>query len=96
MSSSVSMWNVATGVLIAIIAIYFLLPTKERASAECDSRAIEHSLVGTDKSRHKNLCMIASGFKRNTVCEDGHWNQEADRCYSYGWEIWVEGAVISR
>lgn len=66
------------------------------ASADCNARAIEAKLGGSDKARHKNLCMKAHGFKRNTTCsENGMANQEAKECYSPGWQFWVREEMLA-
>ena len=91
-----SVGSVFAGVVLALLGVNLLLPTKERASADCDARAVEHRLEGTDKARHKNLCMMSQGYKRNTVCDGLGVNQEGDLCYSYAWQFWVEGAMIVR
>jgi hypothetical protein len=70
--------------------------SQHEASTGCDARAVEVRLTGTDKSRHKNLCMAAAGYKRTLVCEKfGLASTDAEVCFAPWWKFWTSEAMLA-
>jgi hypothetical protein len=87
-------WILVVGVLAALGGCSF--EDKSRASADCDARAVEARLIDIDKARHKNLCMRAKGYKRNTSCGDRSLDQSGrPECFTSRWNFWVEEEALA-
>ncbi len=89
--------------LLAVVALVVFVGAavlfgqfQHEASTGCDASAIEARLTGTDKSRHKNLCMAAAGYKRTLFCEIAAWsNQDAEICFAPWWSFWNSKAMLA-
>jgi type IV pilus biogenesis protein CpaD/CtpE len=87
-------WILVVGVLAALGGCAF--EDKSRASADCDARAVEARLIDIEKARHKNICMIAKGYKRNNSCRD-RWSLDQSgrpECFTSRWYFWVEEEAL--